>query len=149
MAWARVCVRVCAERPAPPSNCSVWNHTGDSLLVGCLEGGAGATAAAYVLELLELPGMAPLENVSASAGVGGGGAGGGGGQPVFEVRGLRPGVSYSARVYAVGERGRSSPVVVQPLTYKHVAKFVGEEHHPTLPPSSGPPPPLPKFPCPS
>lgn len=43
--------------------------------------------------------------------------------PVFEVPGLEPGRNYRLHLYAVNAKGRSDPVVLEPVTLKGVAMY--------------------------
>lgn len=43
--------------------------------------------------------------------------------PVFEVPGLEPGRKYRLHLYAVNAKGRSDPVVLEPVTLKAVAMY--------------------------
>jgi len=50
--------------------------------------------------------------------------------PVFEVPGLEPGRNYRLHLYAVNAKGRSDPVVLEPVTLKGVAMYTtGEFYH--------------------
>ncbi|XP_011329745.1 hemicentin-2 [Ooceraea biroi] len=43
--------------------------------------------------------------------------------PVFEISGLEPGRNYRLHLYAVNAKGRSDPVVLEPVTLKGVAMY--------------------------
>ena len=43
--------------------------------------------------------------------------------PVFEVSGLEPGRNYRLLIYAVNAKGRSDPVILEPVTLKGVAMY--------------------------
>lgn len=43
--------------------------------------------------------------------------------PVFEVSGLEPGCNYRLHLYAVNAKGRSDPVVLEPVSLKGVAMY--------------------------
>lgn len=47
--------------------------------------------------------------------------------PVFEVPGLEPGRNYRLHLYAVNAKGRSDPVVLEPVTLKGVAMYTTGE----------------------
>ncbi|CAG2053889.1 unnamed protein product [Timema podura] len=66
------------------------------------------------MELLELPGLSPRFNLSVPRG-----------PPVFDVYGMEPGASYRVHLYATNAKGRSEPFVIEPITFKGVAKFTG------------------------
>lgn len=50
--------------------------------------------------------------------------------PVFEVPGLEPGRNYRLHLYAVNAKGRSDPVVLEPVTLKGVAMYTTGEFSP-------------------
>jgi hypothetical protein len=59
--------------------------------------------------------------------------------PIFEVPGLEPGRNYRLLLYAVNAKGRSDPVVLEPVTLKGVAMYTtGECLNHTCPASSLP-----------
>jgi len=47
--------------------------------------------------------------------------------PVFEISGLEPGRNYRLHLYAVNAKGRSDPVVLEPITLKGVAMYTTGE----------------------
>lgn len=47
--------------------------------------------------------------------------------PVFEVSGLEPGCNYRLHLYAVNAKGRSDPVVLEPVSLKGVAMYTTGE----------------------
>lgn len=47
--------------------------------------------------------------------------------PVFEISGLEPGRNYRLHLYAVNAKGRSDPVVLEPVTLKGVAMYTTGE----------------------
>ena len=49
--------------------------------------------------------------------------------PVFEVPGLEPGRNYRLHLYAVNAKGRSDPVVLEPVTLKGVAMYTTGEFY--------------------
>nr|CAD7586356.1 unnamed protein product [Timema genevievae] len=105
---------VAAGRPFPLINCTVVNQTSDSLHVECVESFDGGLPQSFVMELLELPGLSPRFNLSVPRG-----------PPVFDVYGMEPGASYRVHLYATNAKGRSEPFVIEPITFKGVAKFTG------------------------
>ncbi|XP_063231434.1 nephrin-like isoform X2 [Bacillus rossius redtenbacheri] len=105
---------VAAGRPFPLANCSVGNQTTDSLHVECVEGFDGGLPQSFFLELLELPALRQRLNLTVSRG-----------PPVFDVSGTEPGASYRLRLYAVNAKGRSEAFLIEPVTFKGVAKFLG------------------------
>lgn len=52
--------------------------------------------------------------------------------PVFEVFELEPGRNYRLHLYAVNAKGRSDPVVLEPVTLKGVAMYTTGEFLPFL-----------------
>lgn len=51
--------------------------------------------------------------------------------PIFEVPDLEPGRNYRLLLYAVNAKGKSDPVVLEPITLKGVAMYTtGESHSP-------------------
>ncbi|XP_066995324.2 neural cell adhesion molecule 2 [Anabrus simplex] len=105
---------VAAGRPFPLANCSVVNQTSDSLHVECLESFDGGLPQSFLMEVLELPGRRPRYNVTVARA-----------PPVFDLYGLEAGTSYQVNLYAVNAKGRSEPYVIEPVTFKGVAKFTG------------------------
>jgi hypothetical protein len=47
--------------------------------------------------------------------------------PIFEISGLEPGRNYRLHLYAVNAKGRSDPVVLEPITLKGVAMYTTGE----------------------
>lgn len=43
--------------------------------------------------------------------------------PIFEIPGLEPGRNYRLLIYAVNAKGRSDPVILEPVTLKGVAMY--------------------------
>uniref|UniRef100_A0A1B6C6V9 Uncharacterized protein n=1 Tax=Clastoptera arizonana TaxID=38151 RepID=A0A1B6C6V9_9HEMI len=104
---------VAAGRPFPLQNCSVTNHTSDSLHVECLENFDGGLPQGFLMELLELPDLVPKFNVSVSKT-----------PPVFDLFGIESGASYQVNLYAINAKGRSDPVVLETIKFKGVAKYI-------------------------
>lgn len=69
---------------------------------------------------------------SSSIGVPSHGGGGGGGGPIFEVPGLELGRNYRLLLYALNAKGRSDPVVLEPVTLKGVAMYTTGEYQDDL-----------------
>ena len=44
-------------------------------------------------------------------------------EPTFEVPGLEPGRNYKLLLYSVNSKGRSDPVILEPVTLKGVAMY--------------------------
>lgn len=68
----------------------------------------------FLMELLELPERIPRFNVTVMRA-----------PPVFEIYGIESGASYQVNLYAVNAKGRSDPVVLEAVTFKGVAKYIG------------------------
>lgn len=51
-------------RPFPLQNCSVSNQSSDSLQVECMEGFDGGLPQGFILELVEMPGLRLVRNLS-------------------------------------------------------------------------------------
>lgn len=47
--------------------------------------------------------------------------------PIFEVPGLEPGRNYRLLLYAINAKGKSDPVVLEPITLKGVAMYTTGE----------------------
>ncbi|KAG8253862.1 hypothetical protein J6590_024216 [Homalodisca vitripennis] len=105
---------VAAGRPFPLLNCTVTNHTSDSLHVECLESFDGGLPQMFLMELLELPERTPRFNVTVTRA-----------PPIFEIYGIESGASYQVNLYALNAKGRSDPVTLETVTFKGVAKYIG------------------------
>lgn len=68
------------------------------------------------MEILELPSLQLKLNVSTYRT-----------PPVFFVEGLEPGARYRIKLYAVNAKGRSDSTVIDPVTFKGVAKLQGKD----------------------
>lgn len=67
------------------------------------------------MEVLELPSLRPRLNITSYRL-----------PPTFTARGLDEGTSYRILLYAVNAKGRSDPIVLEPVTFKGVAKLQGK-----------------------
>ncbi|XP_060536558.1 neural cell adhesion molecule 1 isoform X2 [Cylas formicarius] len=103
---------VIAGRPSQLQNCSLLNQTTNSLQVDCTEGYDGGLTQTFYMEVLELPSLRSKLNLTSRA-------------PVFTADGLDPGASYRIMLYAVNKKGRSEATVIDPVTFKGVAKLQG------------------------
>ncbi|XP_043500161.1 neural cell adhesion molecule 2-like [Polistes fuscatus] len=127
---------IVAGKPYPLQNCTAVQSTGpfsyrmgqedfkatdsrdaDWLIVRCSEGfDGGLPLTNYELEVYSednvyLVNTIYLNHTDRSTG------------PVFEVSGLEPGCNYRLHLYAVNAKGRSDPVVLEPVTLKGVAMY--------------------------
>ncbi|XP_017758029.1 PREDICTED: hemicentin-2-like [Eufriesea mexicana] len=129
---------IVAGKPYPLQNCTALQSTGpyayrmghedfkatdsrdaDWLIVRCAEGfDGGLPLTNYELEVYSEENVYPVDTIylnhterfSLSG-------------PVFVVPGLEPGRKYRLHLYAVNAKGRSDPVVLEPVTLKAVAMF--------------------------
>ncbi|XP_029055789.1 hemicentin-2-like isoform X1 [Osmia bicornis bicornis] len=129
---------IVAGKPYPLQNCTALQSTGpyayrmghedfkatdsrdaDWLIVKCSEGfDGGLPLTNYELEVYSEENVNHVNIIylnrterSSSSG------------PVFEVPGLEPGRNYRLHLYAVNAKGRSDPVVLEPVTLKGVAMY--------------------------
>ncbi|GLV36530.1 sidestep IV [Carabus blaptoides fortunei] len=105
---------VAAGRPFPLLNCTVVNQTSDSLQVDCTESFDGGLPQSFMMEILELPTMRSIMNITATRA-----------PPLFTAEGLEAGASYKVHLYAVNAKGRSDPTIIDSITFKGVAKYTG------------------------
>lgn len=105
---------VIAGRPSSLQNCTISNQTSNFLQVDCMEGFDGGLPQSFFMEVLELPSLRPRLNLTTYRS-----------PPVFAANGLDPGMSYRIMLYAVNAKGRSDPTVIDPVTFKGVAKLQG------------------------
>ncbi|CAH0550173.1 unnamed protein product [Brassicogethes aeneus] len=82
--------------------------------VDCMEGFDGGLPQSFLMEVLELPSLRPRLNLTSYKM-----------PPSFAANGLDPGASYRIMLYAVNAKGRSDPTVIDPVTFKGVAKLQG------------------------
>lgn len=55
---------VVSGRPFPLQNCSVSNQSSESLQIECMEGFDGGLPQGFLLELVEMPGLRLIRNLS-------------------------------------------------------------------------------------
>ncbi|CAH1987508.1 unnamed protein product, partial [Acanthoscelides obtectus] len=102
-------------RPSPLQNCTVSNQTAlGGFQVECVEGFDGGLPQSFVMEVVEIPGLRPRLNLTTYRA-----------PPAFSVAGLEPGRAYRIALYAVNAKGRSEPTLIDPVTFKGVAKLQG------------------------
>lgn len=102
-------------RPFALVNCTVINQTTDSVQVECIEGFDGGLPQTFLMEILELPSLRLRFNATTRKT-----------PPAFYAEGLEPGISYRIVLYAVNAKGKSEPTVLDPVTFKGVAKYTGK-----------------------
>ncbi|CAH1104095.1 unnamed protein product [Psylliodes chrysocephalus] len=105
---------VVAGRPSQLQNCTVINQTSNSLQVDCMEGFDGGLPQSFLMEVLELPNLRPRINLTTYRT-----------PPTFTTNGLDAGASYRIILYAENAKGRSDPTIIDPVTFKGVAKLQG------------------------
>ncbi|ODN02544.1 Nephrin, partial [Orchesella cincta] len=104
---------VSAGRPFPPRNCTIFNHTEDSLNIACVEGFDGGLPQHFVLEVIDFTAKKIKLNASSK-------------MPSFSVEGMEPHVVFRFIVYSVNAKGRSEPFILDGITFRGVAKLTGE-----------------------
>lgn len=104
-----------AGRPFPLLNCSVVNQTSDSLQVECTESFDGGLPQSFMMEILELPTHRTIMNVTTLKT-----------PPIFSAEGLEAGATYRIHLYAINAKGRSDPTIIDPVTFKGVAKYTSK-----------------------
>ncbi|XP_055618631.1 hemicentin-1 [Toxorhynchites rutilus septentrionalis] len=105
---------VAAGRPFALQNCTISNQSSDSLHIECIEGFDGGLPQLFLLELVEVPALRLVRNLSLQH------------PPVqFFLDNLEPGTSYRIILFAANAKGRSEPVIVDDITFKGVAKYTG------------------------
>ncbi|XP_024892501.1 hemicentin-1-like [Temnothorax curvispinosus] len=130
---------IVAGKPYPLQNCTALQSTtgpyayrmghedfkatdsrdSDSLIVRCSEGfDGGLPLTNYELEVYSEESVYHVNTIYLNHTDRSGSSG-----PVFEVSGLEPGRNYRLHLYAVNAKGRSDPVVLEPVTLKGVAMY--------------------------
>ncbi|XP_018346150.1 PREDICTED: hemicentin-2-like [Trachymyrmex septentrionalis] len=129
---------IVAGKPYPLQNCTALQSTGpyayrmghedfkatdsrdaDWLIVRCSEGfDGGLPLTNYELEVYSEENVYHVNTIYLNHTDRSGSSG-----PVFEVPGLEPGRNYRLHLYAVNAKGRSDPVVLEPVTLKGVAMY--------------------------
>lgn len=95
-------------------NCTLANQTESGFQVECAEGFDGGLPQSFLMEVLELPSLRHRLNLTTHKT-----------PPYFIAKGLDPSVSYRIMVYAVNAKGRSEPMIIDPVTFKGVAQLQG------------------------
>ncbi|GFT55134.1 uncharacterized protein NPIL_37071 [Nephila pilipes] len=92
-----------AGPPDPVQNCSVSNHTEESLMIKCQEAYDGGLQQCFILETFDADHVVMLNNMTSST-------------PVFTVYDLTPGTSFVIVVYAYNSKGKSEPKIIRTST---------------------------------
>ncbi|KAK4290911.1 hypothetical protein Pmani_036224 [Petrolisthes manimaculis] len=99
--------------PSAPEKCKVTNNTAENIEVQCQAGFHGGMRQLFLAEVYDEAGSLHL-NQSARE------------EPQFSVESLQPGTTYTIKVSAYNEKGRSQPVVLTAATLKVAEQRVGE-----------------------
>ncbi|GBP20622.1 Nephrin [Eumeta japonica] len=100
---------VAAGRPHAPRNCSLANHTADSVEVGCTPGFDGGLPQVFLLEVYTPGSGTPRINLSSS-------------EPWWVVRGLEWDVRFRLVAFAVNAKGRSPPAPLEDVLFRDPEK---------------------------
>lgn len=84
--------------------------------VECTESFDGGLPQSFLMEVLELPTLRMIANMSTTKT-----------PPNFSADGLEAGASYRVLLYAINAKGRSDATVIDPVTFKGVAKLQGKD----------------------
>ncbi|GBP65502.1 Nephrin [Eumeta japonica] len=90
---------IAAGPPSPLQNCTVLNQSLDTLQVECTEGFDGGLHQEFYMQILELPLLKIIYNISTNHT-----------PPFFEVHGLETSRSYKLSLFAANAKGRSDVV---------------------------------------
>ncbi|XP_060805169.1 nephrin [Amyelois transitella] len=103
---------IAAGRPMALQNCTVMNQTSSGLLVECVEGFDGGLPQVFHMEVLELPAMRLIANVSSNH------------TPTFELPGLNShAASYALLLYAANAKGRGEEVTLYTVALRPPDKY--------------------------
>ncbi|CAG9813037.1 unnamed protein product [Phaedon cochleariae] len=102
------------SRPSQLQNCTLINQTSNSIQVDCTDGFDGGLPQSFLMQVLELPSLRPRLNLTSYRS-----------PPTFTAVGLDGGASYRLALYAVNAKGMSDPTLIDPVTFKGVAKLQG------------------------
>ncbi|XP_033228729.1 hemicentin-1-like isoform X2 [Belonocnema kinseyi] len=128
---------IVAGKPYPLQNCSAQQSTGpyayrmghedfkttdpkdvDWLIVRCNEGfDGGLPLTSFELEVFGEDNDDHMNTIYLNRTTGSTSG------PIFEIAGLEPGRNYRLLIYAVNAKGRSDPVILEPVTLKGVAMY--------------------------
>ncbi|KAK8730567.1 hypothetical protein OTU49_008078, partial [Cherax quadricarinatus] len=101
-----------AGPPSSPENCEIINNTAENIEVLCERGFDGGMPQLFLAEVYDEPGSLHLNRSSE--------------EPQFSVEPLQPGTTYTIRISAFNDKGRSPPVSLTAVTLKVAEQRVGE-----------------------
>ncbi|XP_066954355.1 protein turtle-like isoform X2 [Macrobrachium rosenbergii] len=101
-----------AGPPSSPENCEIINNTAENIEVMCEHGFDGGMEQAFLAEVYDEEGALHLNQSS--------------GEPQFSVESLQPGTTYTIRISAYNDKGRSQPISLTAVTLKVAEQRVGE-----------------------
>lgn len=103
-------------KPDGLTNCSLVNHTNESIQVECDQGFDGGLPQFFVMEVYDVSSRVLVSNVTSRA-------------PWFKVAGLSAGLSLHIVVYAANTKGRSGVTVLTASTAKAEGRLEGFHLH--------------------
>ncbi|XP_054717950.1 neural cell adhesion molecule 2-like [Uloborus diversus] len=101
-----------AGPPEPLQNCTVVNHTENSIQVECVEGYNGGLPQVFTIEVYDVEMGKLRSNVTLA-------------QPAFVIQGLPSSTSLTLVVYSSNGKGRSSPFTLSAVTLQRAEKLTG------------------------
>ncbi|KAK4293793.1 hypothetical protein Pmani_033539 [Petrolisthes manimaculis] len=99
--------------PSSPEHCKIINNTAENIEVLCRAGFHGGMRQLFLAEVYDEAGSLHLNQSSQE-------------EPQFSVESLLPGTTYTIKVSAYNDKGRSQPVVLTAATLKVAEQRVGE-----------------------
>ncbi|XP_053614105.1 protein turtle-like [Plodia interpunctella] len=113
---------IAAGRPMAVQNCTVLNQSSSGLQVECIEGFDGGLPQVFHMEVLELPSMIMIANVSSEH------------SPTFEVPGLNShSGSFALLLYASNSKGRGEEVTLYTVAVGPPDKYTANATLPLTP----------------
>ncbi|XP_042212860.1 protein turtle homolog A-like [Homarus americanus] len=101
-----------AGPPSSPEHCEIINNTAENIEVFCEHGFDGGMRQLFLAEVYDERGSLHLNRSSE--------------EPQFSVESLQPGTTYTIRISAFNDKGRSPPIVLTAVTLKVAEQRVGE-----------------------
>ncbi|XP_068207356.1 protein turtle-like [Palaemon carinicauda] len=101
-----------AGPPSSPESCEIINNTAENIEVMCEHGFDGGIEQAFLAEVYDEENSLHLNQSS--------------GEPQFSVESLQPGTTYTIRISAYNDKGRSQPITLTAVTLKVAEQRVGE-----------------------
>ncbi|XP_055539948.1 nephrin isoform X2 [Wyeomyia smithii] len=98
-----------AGKPDPLSNCTILNQTFDMLQIECLEGFDGGLHQEFLAEMYVIGNRQLIGSIKSRV-------------PIFDLKGLEPGVGYNIFLSARNSKGASEPTYLQAFTLKNPEK---------------------------